>query len=139
MRRTELSAISSTRWQSSGKMSRLGHPSLQNAYSREQNEALDNQETRPLWQLLVCITQAWKTPELSEENRNRLRNELRQTQNFLNADPHLDSGGQCKGKIGMLFGLRLRSAHSKQGVRSRPRNHLLRKSVHRRLRTRNVQ
>ena len=44
-----------------------------------------------------------KSEALSEPDRARLRNGLEEMLKFLRAHPHLDSGGQCKWKIGELL------------------------------------
>jgi hypothetical protein len=76
---------------------------LADCLGREQQEALSYGETRPLWQLLVCIEDALDSPTLTETKRDDLRRALRGTQRFLEANPHLDAGGQCKWKIGELL------------------------------------
>ena len=78
-------------------------PELARCFAEEQDEACKNQETRPLWQLLVCISYVLKSEALSEPDRARLRNGLEEMLKFLRAHPHLDSGGQCKWKIGELL------------------------------------
>ena len=78
-------------------------PELAGCLAREQTEALDNRETRPLWQLLVCITHVLRLPALSGTSRDDLRNALGDMQNFLLANPHLDPEGQCKSRIGELM------------------------------------
>jgi hypothetical protein len=78
-------------------------PELARCLAREQDEACNNRETRPLWQLLVCVGYLLKSLALSEAGRARLGNGLREIQKFLQANPHLDSGGQCKWKISELL------------------------------------
>jgi hypothetical protein len=77
---------------------------LAGCLAREQKEALDNRETRPLWQLLVCISQVLRSTALPKASRDRLRNALGDLQNFLRATPRLDPEGQCKRRIAELLG-----------------------------------
>jgi hypothetical protein len=71
---------------------------------REQDEAVEHRETRPMWQLLVCIEAALNSRTLPEEGYcSTLRGGLGRTLEFLRADPSLDPQGQCKWKIEELL------------------------------------
>ena len=76
---------------------------LARCLGEERDEASKNRETRPLWQLLVCITSLLRSPSLSERDRTVISEQLQETQKFLRDNPHLDPGGQCKWRIGELL------------------------------------
>lgn len=69
---------------------------------RERKEALERNETRPLWQLLVCLGYVFRA-QLTYSDRDYLRNALLDMQSFLRDHPHIDPGGECKWKVGNLI------------------------------------
>jgi hypothetical protein len=71
--------------------------------ARESREALEHQETRPLWQLLMCITGVLRL-DISQSDRNHLRDSLYDMRSFLYSNRHLDGGSQCKNRISELIG-----------------------------------
>ncbi|MBW8879631.1 MAG: TIR domain-containing protein, partial [Acidobacteria bacterium] len=69
---------------------------------RERKEALERNETRPLWQLLVCLNQVSRV-QLTYSDRDYLLSALHDMQSFLREHPHIDPGGECKWKIGNMI------------------------------------
>jgi hypothetical protein len=77
-------------------------PELMIGFSREQREALERYETRPLWQLLVAvgdvISQRPRDPE-----RGYLREAMHDMQTFLQHNTQVDPGGECKKQLNYLL------------------------------------
>jgi len=70
---------------------------------RERKEALEHNETRSLWQLLVCLGHVLRA-QLTYSDRDYVRKTLVDMQSFLRDNPHIDPGGECKWKIGDIMG-----------------------------------
>jgi hypothetical protein len=74
---------------------------LVGALRLERGHAANAHETRPLWQLLVCITFLLKRPD---SDHALLGVALKDFLSFLEQLPEIDPGGQCKARIRMLVG-----------------------------------
>lgn len=74
---------------------------LVGALRLERGHAANAHETRPLWQLLVCITILFRQPE---SDHALLGAALRDFLGFLEQSPKIDPGGQCKARIRRLVG-----------------------------------
>jgi TIR domain len=72
------------------------------AFGREQREAVEHQETRPLWQLLVAVGYLLKQSP-SHPDRDYLRDAMRDTQTFLQQHGHIDPDGECKRGLAYLL------------------------------------
>jgi hypothetical protein len=69
---------------------------------RERREALERAETRPLWQLLVCIELVRKS-NISPADLHLMENGLEDMHEFLARNLQIDSHGQCKWKLNQLL------------------------------------
>jgi hypothetical protein len=74
---------------------------LADAFEREQKEAQERNETRPLWQLLVATMKLLdRNPQ--GQDRVYLREAMDHMQSFLRKNGHIDPGGECKWRLGKL-------------------------------------
>lgn len=72
------------------------------ALRREKVEAATRRETRPLWQLLVCVGRLMQLG-IDRSDTAVIRTALREYFEWMKRDPSIDPGGQCKRRIGMLL------------------------------------
>jgi predicted Rossmann-fold nucleotide-binding protein len=73
--------------------------SLFKALEIERLYAAQTRETRPLWQLLVCLTQVMKDGRFSENIGSRDAEALRRLSEFLRVDLSIDPGGEFKTRL----------------------------------------
>lgn len=73
------------------------------ALRREKVEAASRRETRPLWQLLVCIDRLIRL-HVDPNDVQVIRSALRRYLEWMRGDPSIDPGGECKQRIEMLLG-----------------------------------
>ncbi|MBS0150253.1 MAG: TIR domain-containing protein [Nitrospira sp.] len=69
---------------------------------REREEATHNHETRPLWQLLVCIGHALSA-EHQDSGHAALLIALSEFDRWICNEPSIDLGGECKTRIQLLL------------------------------------
>jgi hypothetical protein len=72
------------------------------ALRREKTEAETRRETRSLWQLLVCVGRLMQL-NIDRSDAEVIRTALRECLEWMKRDPSVDSGGECKQRIGMLL------------------------------------
>ena len=72
------------------------------ALGHERLEASERKETRPLWQLLVCFTYVMQN-EVSSTDSNLIKTALASFLAFMQSDPAIDAGRQCKARIEMIL------------------------------------
>lgn len=65
---------------------------------RDHNKAAERKETRPLWQLLVCFTFLMRV-QIPRSDRSLIKMALRDFLDFMEKDPSIDPGGECKTRI----------------------------------------
>ncbi len=68
----------------------------------EKVEAATRRETRPLWQLLICLGELMRLG-ISRADVEVIRKALRDYVEWMKHDPLVDPGGECKRKIGVLL------------------------------------
>jgi hypothetical protein len=69
----------------------------------ERTEARERKESRPLWQLLVCFTYLMQY-HTRPSDRDLIKTALADYLMFMESDPTIDPGGQCKERIRLLVG-----------------------------------
>jgi hypothetical protein len=69
---------------------------------REKDEAANRKETRPLWQLLVCIGKLLRL-DINRSEVEVITTSLRDFLEWMKKDPSLDPGGECKRRIRLLL------------------------------------
>lgn len=72
------------------------------ALRREKIEAATRRETRPLWQLLVCVGRLMQLG-IDRSDAEVIQTALREYFEWMKRDPSIDPGGECKRRIGMLL------------------------------------
>jgi hypothetical protein len=81
------------------------------ALRREKAEAVSQRETRPLWQLLVCIDRMIQL-HVDPSDLQVIQCSLREYLEWMRGDPSIDAGGECKRGIEILLrslGVEIRS------------------------------
>lgn len=71
------------------------------ALRREKAEAVTRRETRPLWQLLVCVGELMRF-DVDRCDVDVVRTALRECLEWLQVDHSIDPGGECKRRIKWL-------------------------------------
>jgi hypothetical protein len=71
------------------------------AFGREQEEARERHETRPLWHLLVAIGDSLDQNPQGPDH-GYLRNAMSDMESFVRTSPRIDPGGECKRRLGEL-------------------------------------
>ncbi len=72
------------------------------ALRREKVEAASRRETRPLWQLLVCVGTLMRLA-IDRSEAEVIRTALREHLAWMERDSSIDPGGECKQRIAMLL------------------------------------
>jgi len=71
---------------------------------REKVEAATRRETRPLWQLLVCVGELL-TLDIDRGDVEVIQTALREYLEWMEQDSLIDPEGECKQRIGMLLAI----------------------------------
>jgi hypothetical protein len=72
------------------------------ALRRERVEAATRRETRPLWQLLMCVGTLMRLT-IDRSEAEVVRTALREYLAWMNSEPSIDTGGECKQRITLLL------------------------------------
>jgi TIR domain/Caspase domain/SIR2-like domain len=74
-------------------------PVLFENFSVEQNEAERHVETRPLWELLMCVEEVFADGELRRTIPLQAEDVVNHTLAFLEREDRIDPGGECKREL----------------------------------------